>query len=71
MGKNMSRGKHTLKDITFQLPYWATIILRLLDQIWQVKYNSQPLSQNSINILQRLALYAGFWTSNTPKKPPG
>ena len=46
--------------------------LQLVDQIWQVKYSPQPLSQNSIYnpwtqylLLnpQALAQYAGFWTS--------
>ena len=48
------------------------IILRLLDQIWQVKYSRHLLSQNSIYnpriqffLLKRQALvpYAAFWTS--------
>ena len=47
----------------------VTIFLQLLDQIWQMKYNRQPLSQNSIYnprtqyfLLnpQALTLYAGF-----------
>ena len=69
--QNISEIKVNNKPIRLRLKWQRslTIILRLLDQIWQVKYSRHPLTQNSIYNpriqffllkLQALAPYAGF-----------